>query len=131
MENPRPWHLFSSLGCGTRGSICATVNVAMPRADNNCVLHRLPVRNTTAGVEGMQGYLWQTCPILNHLFTIEPKEKWHSLTTLTLSFHISLGEKWAIGIFPWYGVTFRADLIDNITYSLYNYMITSLSESIS
>lgn len=31
---------------------------------------------------------------------------------------ISLGEKWGIGIFPWYGVTFLADHIDNITYTL-------------
>ena len=28
---------------------------------------------------------------------------------------ISLGEKWGIGIFPWYGVTFLADHIDNVT----------------
>lgn len=36
------------------------------------------------------------------------------------SYHcrISLGEKWGIGIFPWYGVTFLADHIDNITYSM-------------
>lgn len=36
------------------------------------------------------------------------------------SYHwrIYLGEKWGIGIFPWYGVTFLADHIDNITYSM-------------
>ncbi|KAG8001029.1 Endogenous retrovirus group 3 member 1 Env polyprotein [Nibea albiflora] len=36
------------------------------------------------------------------------------------SYHwrISLGEKWGIGLFPWYGVTFLADHIDNITYTL-------------
>ncbi|XP_034457349.1 uncharacterized protein LOC117771281 isoform X2 [Hippoglossus hippoglossus] len=36
------------------------------------------------------------------------------------SYHwrISLAEKWAIGLFPWYGVTFLADHIDNITYTL-------------
>ena len=31
---------------------------------------------------------------------------------------ISIGEKWGIGLFPWYGVTFLADHIDNITYTL-------------
>ncbi len=31
---------------------------------------------------------------------------------------ISLGEKWGIGLFPWYGVTFLADHIDNIAYTL-------------
>ncbi|KAK6297558.1 hypothetical protein J4Q44_G00321410 [Coregonus suidteri] len=31
---------------------------------------------------------------------------------------ISLGEKWGLGLFPWYGVTFLADHIDNITYTL-------------
>lgn len=36
------------------------------------------------------------------------------------SYHwrISLGEKWGLGMFPWYGVTFLADHIDNITYTL-------------
>uniref|UniRef100_A0A3Q1JPP4 Uncharacterized protein n=1 Tax=Anabas testudineus TaxID=64144 RepID=A0A3Q1JPP4_ANATE len=36
------------------------------------------------------------------------------------SYHwrVSLGEKWGIGLFPWYGVTFLADHIDNITYSM-------------
>ena len=36
------------------------------------------------------------------------------------SYHwrISLGEKWGIGIFPWYGVTFLADHTENITYIL-------------
>ena len=36
------------------------------------------------------------------------------------SYHwrISLAEKWGIGLFPWYGVTFLADHIDNITYTL-------------
>ena len=36
------------------------------------------------------------------------------------SYHwrISIGEKWGIGFFPWYGVTFLADHIDNITYTL-------------
>lgn len=36
------------------------------------------------------------------------------------SYHwrISLGEKWGIGLFPWYGVTFLADHIDNFTYTL-------------
>ncbi|KAL7373591.1 hypothetical protein ABVT39_010187 [Epinephelus coioides] len=36
------------------------------------------------------------------------------------SYHwrINLGEKWGIGLFPWYGVTFLADHIDNITYTL-------------
>ena len=36
------------------------------------------------------------------------------------SYHwrISIGEKWGIGLFPWYGVTFLADHIDNITYTL-------------
>lgn len=36
------------------------------------------------------------------------------------SYHwrISLGEKWELGLFPWYGVTFLADHIDNITYTL-------------
>jgi len=36
------------------------------------------------------------------------------------SYHwrITLGEKWGIGLFPWYGVTFLADHIDNITYTL-------------
>ena len=36
------------------------------------------------------------------------------------AFHwrISLGEKWGLGLFPWYGVTFLADHIDNITYTL-------------
>ncbi|XP_029923405.1 uncharacterized protein LOC115370519 [Myripristis murdjan] len=36
------------------------------------------------------------------------------------SYHwrISLGEKWGIGILPWYGVTFLADHIDNITYTM-------------
>ncbi|XP_030580076.1 uncharacterized protein LOC115776499 [Archocentrus centrarchus] len=36
------------------------------------------------------------------------------------SYHwrINLGEKWGIGIFPWYGVVFLADHIDNITYTL-------------
>lgn len=36
------------------------------------------------------------------------------------SYHwrISLGEKWGIGLLPWYGVTFLADHIDNITYTL-------------
>uniref|UniRef100_A0A3Q3A1J1 Reverse transcriptase/retrotransposon-derived protein RNase H-like domain-containing protein n=1 Tax=Kryptolebias marmoratus TaxID=37003 RepID=A0A3Q3A1J1_KRYMA len=36
------------------------------------------------------------------------------------SYHwrISLGEKWAIGLFPHYGVTFLAAHIDNITYTL-------------
>ncbi|KAK0152501.1 Protein L-Myc-1b [Merluccius polli] len=35
------------------------------------------------------------------------------------SYHwrISLAEKWGIGLFPWYGVTFLADHIDNITYN--------------
>lgn len=33
------------------------------------------------------------------------------------SYHwrISLGEKWGIGLFPWYGVVFLAEHIDNIT----------------
>ena len=30
-------------------------------------------------------------------------------------FRISLGEKWGLGLFPWYRVTFLADRIDNIT----------------
>uniref|UniRef100_A0A674NVC5 Ig-like domain-containing protein n=1 Tax=Takifugu rubripes TaxID=31033 RepID=A0A674NVC5_TAKRU len=36
------------------------------------------------------------------------------------SYHwrISLGEKWGIGLLPWYGVVFLADHIDNITYTL-------------
>ena len=36
------------------------------------------------------------------------------------SYHwrISLAEKWGIGLFPWYGVTFLADHIDNITYTI-------------
>ncbi len=36
------------------------------------------------------------------------------------SYHwrISLGEKWGTGLFLWYGVTFLADHIDNITYSM-------------
>lgn len=36
------------------------------------------------------------------------------------SYHwrVSIGEKWGIGLFPWYGVTFLADHIDNITYTL-------------
>ncbi|XP_013885350.1 uncharacterized protein LOC106533545 [Austrofundulus limnaeus] len=36
------------------------------------------------------------------------------------SYHwrISLGEKWGIGLFPHYGVTFLADHIDNLTYTL-------------
>lgn len=36
------------------------------------------------------------------------------------SYHwwISLGEKWGIGLLPWYGVAFLADHIDNITYSV-------------
>lgn len=39
------------------------------------------------------------------------------------SYHwrISLGEKWGIGLFPWYGVTFLADHIDNITYTLQDF----------
>ncbi|CAK6980062.1 uncharacterized protein LOC118802460 [Scomber scombrus] len=42
--------------------------------------------------------------------------KFHNLE----SYHwrISLGEKWGLGLFPWYGVTFLADHIDNITYTL-------------
>lgn len=32
--------------------------------------------------------------------------------------HISLGEKWGIGLLPWHGVTFLADHIDNITNSV-------------
>lgn len=38
---------------------------------------------------------------------------------------ISLGEKWGIGLFPWYGVTFLADHIDNIMASLYLYTKTN------
>lgn len=36
------------------------------------------------------------------------------------SYHwkISLGEKWGLGLFPWYGVVFLAEHIDNITYTL-------------
>ena len=36
------------------------------------------------------------------------------------SFHwrINLGEKWGIGLLPWYGVVFLAEHIDNITYTL-------------
>jgi len=36
------------------------------------------------------------------------------------SYHwrISLGEKWGIGIFPWYGVMFLAGHIDNVTYTM-------------
>lgn len=36
------------------------------------------------------------------------------------AFHhrVSLAEKWGIGLLPWYGVTFLADHIDNITYTL-------------
>lgn len=37
-------------------------------------------------------------------------------------YRISLGEKWGIGLFPWYGVTFLADHIDNITADLFAYM---------
>ncbi|XP_061127409.1 uncharacterized protein LOC133148325, partial [Syngnathus typhle] len=39
-------------------------------------------------------------------------------TTDAYHWRISLGEKWGLGIFPWYGVTFLADHIDNITYTL-------------
>ncbi|XP_047435874.1 uncharacterized protein LOC125005021 [Mugil cephalus] len=39
------------------------------------------------------------------------------------AFHwrISLAEKWGLGLFPWYGVTFLADHIDNITYTLQSF----------
>lgn len=42
--------------------------------------------------------------------------KFHNLEAY--HWRISLAEKWGIGIFPWYGVTFLADHIDNITYTL-------------
>lgn len=36
------------------------------------------------------------------------------------SYHwrVTLGEKWGLGLFPWYGVVFLAEHIDNITYTL-------------
>ena len=34
------------------------------------------------------------------------------------NWRISLAEKWGIRLFPWFGVTFLADHIDNITYTL-------------
>lgn len=37
-------------------------------------------------------------------------------------YRVSLGEKWGIGLFPWYGVTFLANHLDNITADLYAYM---------
>nr|XP_043893448.1 uncharacterized protein LOC122776789 [Solea senegalensis] len=47
------------------------------------------------------------------------KREMAQFSTLS-SYHwrISLGEKWGIGLLPWYGVTFLADHIDNITYSM-------------
>lgn len=33
----------------------------------------------------------------------------------------SLGEKWGIGIVPWYGTVFLAEHIDNITYSMWQF----------
>lgn len=58
----------------------------------------------------------------NHTNVLSAKRKkremaqFHNLE----SYHwrITLGEKWGIGLFPWYGVTFLADHIDNITYTL-------------
>uniref|UniRef100_A0A671TM20 Uncharacterized protein n=1 Tax=Sparus aurata TaxID=8175 RepID=A0A671TM20_SPAAU len=39
-------------------------------------------------------------------------------TLAACHWRISLGEKWGLGLLPWYGVTFLADHIDNITYSM-------------
>lgn len=37
-------------------------------------------------------------------------------------YRVSLREKWGIGLFPWYGVTFLADHTDNVTADLFAYM---------
>lgn len=52
------------------------------------------------------------------LLEVEIKElaQFHNLEAY--HWRISLGEKWGIGLLPWYGVTFLADHIDNITYTL-------------
>lgn len=73
------------------------------------------------------------CALLNHnivnlkVLAVKPSNShYHRVRREMAAFNdleschwrISLGEKWGIGIFPWYGVTFLADHIDNITHSM-------------
>lgn len=73
------------------------------------------------------------CTLLNHtivnlkVLVVKPSNSHHHRVRREMAafndlesypWRISFGEKWGIGIFPWYGVTFLADHIDNITYSM-------------
>ncbi|CAK6977667.1 uncharacterized protein LOC115370519 [Scomber scombrus] len=71
-----------------------------------CYLVKLQVHNIVM-LRGTESYL-----------NIKKRSTAQFHTIQSYHWRISLGEKWGIGILPWYGVTFLADHIDNITYSM-------------
>lgn len=67
--------------------VLVTHRVMTPANDHSNVVPGLRVKRELAQFHDLESYHWR----------------------------ISLGDKWGIGLFPWYGVVFLADHIDNLT----------------